>query len=416
MNQCILLKSVLHQGKVVDVLIENNRFKKIAETIESPSGATVISCKDKAILPPFYNAHTHAAMTLFRGYADDMPLMRWLSEYIWPLEGKLDAEAIEAGTRLAILEMIKSGTVFFSDMYWFREASIKPVEEMGVRAAIGVTFAEVLANDATPNFKFLRDHYQDYSDRVQLAVMPHAIYTVGEKLLRECADIAEELDLKLHIHLAETEGEETRSLTPTQGKSPVRYLESLGVLSPRVIAAHAIHVSAEDIVLLREKKVTVVHNPASNMKLSSGIFPMPDMLRAGVKIALGTDGAASNNNLDMRESMKFATLLAKVAYKDPELLPAASVFDMATVNGAEAYGIDAGVIAEGKLADAILLDLNNERFVPNYNLISNWVYSADSRAIDTVICNGKILMQNGYVEGEEEIIARAREICTRLLR
>lgn len=415
----ILLKSVRHQNASADILIEGNRFKRIALPGEIPAagipqGTEVVDCSRFAILPAFYNAHTHAAMTLFRGAADDLPLMKWLSEWIWPMEKKLDADAVYAGSRLAILEMIKSGTVFFSDMYWFREATIRAAEEMGIRATVGVTFAEGLVDDSEPNFEFLRMHHKDYSSRVNLAVMPHAVYTVGETLFRRCADIAEELDLKLHLHLSETADEAQRSRTPTNGKSPVEYLDSRGILSPRTIAAHAVHLSDLDISILRERGVSVVHCPASNMKLASGIFRTGNVLDAGIRVALGTDGAASNNNLDMREEMKLAALLAKVSSGNPEMLPASKVFEMATKNGAEAYGIDAGVIAEGKLADALLIDLENERLVPGSNLISDWVYSADSRAIDSVLCDGKFVMRGGRVKDEEEIISSARMAFSRL--
>src|SRR5574344_1267862 len=319
----ILLKDVLHKNSRADILIEGSRFKRIAlpgkiPAAEIPQGTEIVGCSRFAVLPAFYNAHTHAAMTLFRGVADDLPLMKWLSEWIWPMEKKLDAETVYAGSRLAILEMIKSGTVFFSDMYWFREATIRAAEEMGIRATVGVTFAEGLADDSEPNFEFLRAHYRDYSPRVNLAVMPHAVYTVGEKLFRRCADIAEELDLKLHLHLSETADEAVRSRTPTGGKSPVEYLDSRGILTPRTIAAHAVHLSDLDISILRERGVSVVHCPASNMKLASGSFRAQAVLDAGIRVALGTDGAASNNNLDMREEMKLAALLAKVTSGNPE--------------------------------------------------------------------------------------------------
>jgi 5-methylthioadenosine/S-adenosylhomocysteine deaminase len=415
----ILLKDVRHKNSLADILIEGNRFKRIALpgkifAAEIPQGTEIVDCSHFAVLPAFYNAHTHAAMTLFRGAADDLPLMKWLSGWIWPMEKKLDAEAVYAGSRLAILEMIKSGTVFFSDMYWFREATIRAAEEMGIRATVGVTFAEGLVDDSEQNFEFLRAHYRDYSPRVNLAVMPHSVYTVGEKLFRRCADIAEELDLKLHLHLSETADEAIRSRTSTGGKSPVEYLDSRGILTPRTIAAHAVHLSDQDISILRERGVSVVHCPASNMKLASGSFRAEAVLGAGIRVALGTDGAASNNNLDMREEMKLAALLAKLTSGNPETLPASKVFEMATKNGAEAYGIDAGEIAEGKLADAILVDLENERLVPGSNLISDWVYSADSRAVDSVLCDGKFVMRGGRVENEEEIISSARKAFSRL--
>lgn len=410
----ILLKSVLHQGKKTDILIGGNRFQKIAENQETPQNAKVIDCSKKAILPPFYNAHTHAAMTLLRGYADDLPLFQWLSEWIWPMEAHLSAEDIYLGSRLAILEMIKSGTVFFADMYWHREETIRAATEMGVRAAIGVTLAEMLmtSEDIEKSFNLLRQK-KEYPELIQLSVMPHAIYTVGADNFKRFFDLAEELDFTFHTHLSETE-KEVSDCIEANGLTPVKYLESLGVLSPRTILAHGVHITPEEASILGSLGVTVVHNPASNMKLSSGIFNLPMMLEHGVKVALGTDGASSSNNLDMREGMKLAALLAKLHYGS-EQVSSETIFEIATVNGAKTYGIDAGVIEEGKLADALLLDLTHERLVPTHNLISNWVYSASTEAIDTVICNGKILMENRKVEGETEIIAASQEAAERLL-
>lgn len=392
-----------------DILIEGNHFSKIASEILDFSADTLIDGKGKAIIPPFYNGHTHAAMSLLRGYADDMPLFKWLNDYIWPAESKITPEDVYAGSRLAILEMIKSGTVFFADMYWDIEETIRAAEEMGVRAAIGVTFMDRLGEkQIEQNFQLLRQ-WDKSNSLIRLTVAPHAIYTTSESLLLQCAEIAKELNLVLHVHLSETE-QEVNDCIAAHGKTPVKWLDSLGILNSNVVAAHVVHVDDEEIAILKERNVTVVHNPVSNMKLSSGIFKSKEMIDAGCHIALGTDGCSSNNNLDMRESMKFASLLAKVRYV-PETLPVEDVFRWATVNGAEAFGLNAGIIAEGKLADALLIDLNNERLVPDYHLLSNWVYAADSRCIDTVICNGRFLMQNKYVEKEEEIISEVRKRC-----
>lgn len=412
----LLIKSVWKEGDVVDVLIQQNRFYKIASNIapeDIPLDTKIIDGAGKAIVAPFYNGHTHAAMTLLRGYADDMSLFKWLSEYIWPLEGKFTAAHIYCGSRLAILEMIKSGTVFFADMYWNREETIRAAVEMGVRATIGVTFAENLMTPESieENFNFLKKECHHH-ERIQLAVMPHSIYTVGDALWIRCAEVARALGLVLHTHISET-NEEVENCKRDKGKTPVEYLESLGVLGPNVVLAHAIHLTAEDVEIIKERKVTLIHNPGSNMKLGSGIMDISSLMKAKIPIALGTDGASSNNNLDMREEMKLASLLAKVK-GDPKLLTAEEVFHMATINGAQAYGIDAGLIEEGKLADALLLDLNNERLIPNYHLISNWVYAADSRCIDMVICDGQILMEKGYVRDQEAILADVQKIISQV--
>lgn len=414
----LLLRNVSLKNKQVDIWISGNTFSKIVpaggfEKLNLPENTKVVLGAGLAIIPPFYNAHTHAAMTLLRGYADDMPLFRWLSEYIWPLEKKLTAIDVYAGSRLAILEMIRSGTVFFSDMYWFREETIRAAEEMGVRAAIGVTFAENLPHGPFEEyFAFLKNRSME-SSRVQLAVMPHSIYTVGDALFEKCADFAREEGFVLHTHLSETQ-EEVETCLKRTGKRPVEHLHHLGVLGNNFVAAHAVHVTEKEMELLRETGSTVVHNPESNLKLSSGLFEMEKMLKANVRIALGTDGASSNNNLDMHEAMKFAALLAK--RENPEVLPSAIALEMATRNGALAYGLDAGEIREGALADALLIDLNNERLIPNYNLESNWVYSADSRSIVSVLCDGKFLMENRKIPKEEEIILEAKEAASRLLK
>lgn len=419
MNKILLKKVVLQNPgekmKVVDVLVDGNRFAKIADSItpEEYGNAQVVDCSGKAILPPFYNAHTHSAMTLLRGYADDLPLQPWLENYIWPFEAKMGPDEIEIGSRLAALEMIKSGTVFFNDMYWHRERTIKVVDEMGLRAAIGTTMAEnlVTPEKLEANFKFIHDRY-GVNDRIQLVMMPHSIYLVGEALLKRCAKFAEDENVFLHTHLSETRFE-VESCQREHQCSPVEWLEKCGALSPRLSAAHCVHLSESDMKLMASAGVTAVLNPCSNLKLNSGIPNIPAMLKAGIKLALGTDGASSNNNLDMGEEMKATALIAKVVGA-AETLPAGDALRMATRAGAEALGIDAGVIEEGKLADCLLVDLNNERMVPRHDLISNWVYAADSSCIDSLMCNGKFLMQNRHVDGEEDIMKEAEACAKRL--
>ena len=401
-----------------DIVIGDGRFLKIADAAApaDAAGAEIVDCSRFAVLPAFYNGHTHAAMTLLRGYADDMPLQKWLQEYIWPFEAKLCGDDIEIACRLAVLEMIKSGTVFFADMYWHREKTIKVVDEMGIRAAVGVTFAESLmtAEQIEGNFDFLAAHTGE-SERVRLALAPHSVYTVGEKLLKRCADFARSENFLIHTHLSETV-KELEDCERQYGCSPVRLLERAGMLGETLAAAHCVHLSDDDMKALVDSGTTAVLNPCSNLKLASGIPPIDRLLRAGAKVALGTDGDSSNNNLDMHEEMKLAALLAKVL-GGAETLPAHEALQMATVNSARAYGLmDAGEIREGFLADCLLVDLKNERMVPGHNLVSNWVYSADSSCIDSVICNGKFVMRNRHVDGEEDIIREAESCAKRLAR
>ena len=416
----ILLKSVLMQNAGEsparkDVLIDGNVFSKIVDvsTPEMANGAEIIDCKNLALVPAFYNGHTHAAMSLLRGYADDMELSKWLNEYIWPFEAKLTDRDIEIGSRLAVLEMIKSGTVFFSDMYWHREQTMKVVEEMGIRASIGVTISDVLVSPEglKANFDFLAKHTGE-SERVKLAVMPHSIYIVSEQYLRRSMEMAEKENYPLQIHLSETE-KEVRDCFEQHGCTPVEYLQRLGCLNSRVQAAHCVHFSEKDMDVFAQSGASAILNPNSNLKLSSGIPSIVKMMDRRIPLGLGTDGDSSNNNLDMHEEMKLAALLAKVQ-GEAETLPASEALKMASVNVAQVNGIDAGVIAEGKLADGILVRLDNERMVPCFDLISNWVYSADSRCIDSVLCNGRFVMRGGHVDGEEDIQKEASACAARL--
>ena len=386
----LLLKGVLHDGRVRNILIEDKRFKDLDAPAEVAE-AQVFDASGSAILPAMYNTHTHAAMTLLRGYADDMPLQKWLQEYIWPFEDKLTPEDIRKGSEIAVREMVQSGTVFFNDMYFDVEETIDIVNRTGTRAAIGITVMENHSKAVTREKREFIRHWQDPTGgRVRLVMAPHAIYTVGERKLRDSAEFAREHGMLLHIHLSETVKEVEDCLTE-HGTTPVRYLDSIGFLGPDVIAAHCVHVDDEEVAILAERGVTVSHCPCSNMKLGSGVFPYSRLMQAGCRITLGTDGASSGNNLDLREAMKFAALLAKSG-GDPELLPAEEVFRWATRSGAEAFGIDAGVIAEGKLADCLLIDLSDIRMQPCHHLVSNFVYSADSRCIKHVLCDGRIVL------------------------
>lgn len=384
-----LIKNVLLDGARTNILIEGDRFKSIGVPDDTAAEET-IEAEGLAILPAFYNTHTHAAMTLMRGYGDDTPLQQWLQEYIWPFEDKLHAPDIRRGSELAVKEMISTGSVFFNDMYFDIEETIDLVAKSGMRAAIGITVMENHSKVVEDQkWEFVK-HWQDPTGgRIQLTIAPHAIYTVGAEKLRKSAAFARECGLKIHIHVSETQVEVNDCLRE-HGTTPVRYLDSLGVLGPDVIAAHCVHVDKEEWDILAERGVTVSHCPCSNMKLGSGRFPYELAIASGVCVTLGTDGASSNNNLDLREEAKFAALLAKVS-GDTTLLPATEVLKWATVNGARAFGIDAGVIEEGRKADCILVSMDSPKMQPCNNLISNWIYAADSSAVRTVICDGKVI-------------------------
>lgn len=416
----ILIKGVLLNDAVKDVYIEKNEIRHIGTDLQVQADQ-VIDGKRKALIPGFVNAHTHAAMTLFRGFGDDMALMPWLEQKIWPNEDKLTYEDMYWGTKLACLEMIKSGTTTFSDMYHQYEATADAVEEMGMRALVaGACFdgfnLKLAERCKRENEKLMAEVVGNYSDRIRYAAGPHAIYTVSGELLKWIHSFTAEHDAPVHLHLAETEGEVQDSVKKF-GLTPVRYLNKLGVLSPRLIIAHGIYVDDDEIRMLADHDVKVVHNPASNMKLASGIrFKFCEMRKAGVTVALGTDGCSSSNNLDMVEAMKLASLLGKAWRKDPEAIPAGEIFKAATEAGASAIGLKAGRIAEGYLADLCLVDLNIPAFIPNHNFVSNLVYAANGSCIDTVICDGKILMQDKKVPGEEEIMEHTAELAYKLVR
>lgn len=416
----ILIKNAFDGQKRIDLLIEGNRIARIAEHIDAPEGATIINATDKAIIPGLINTHTHAAMTLMRGYGDDLPLMTWLQDYIWPLEDKMTEEDVYIGAKLAMLEMIKTGTTTYLDMYMHPLMGAKAAEEMGLRAMISYTLfdqgnPERAQLDRERSEMYLERFKTKFSDRIMFNLGPHAIYTVSGEQLQFCHEFCKKHNLKIHLHLSETEGE-VEECIKQHGMRPVKYLEKLGILSEALILAHVIWVDDEELDLLAKYNVSVVHNPASNMKLASGYaFRYEEMKKRGIRVGLGTDGCSSSNNLDMFTAMRLASFLGKVWRFDSTAVKADDIFASSTSIGAEILGIDAGIIAEGKLADLCLVDLNRPEMVPVHNLTSNLVYSASGAFVDTVICDGRILMQNGYVEGEEEIIRSARLVAERLI-
>ena len=415
----ILITNVLlDRGIISDVYIQANKITAVGPNLTAVADI-VIDGTDKAIIPGFVNGHTHAAMTLFRGFADDIALEQWLTEKIWPQEAKLTEEDVYWGSKLACLEMIKSGTTTFSDMYFHIEATVKAVEEMGMRALIStgsLDFFDPVRIEACKK-RTLEDleASKNYNSRIQLAFGPHAIYTVSGELLQWVSKLAIEQQRLVHLHLAETETE-VSDCVAKHGLTPVRYLHKLGVLSPQLVLAHCIWIDEEEIALLAAHQVKVIHNPASNMKLASGYqFKYEELKQAGVQVGLGTDGPCSSNNLDMIEVMKLASLMGKVWRKNPEAVSATSIYKAATQSGYDIFGLNGGAIEVGKLADVCLVDLKTPAFTPNFNFISNLVYAANGNHIDTVICDGNILMQNRHVAGEEEILARTAHLAYQLV-
>lgn len=416
----LIIQNVYLDGSKVNLRIKGNRFTEITQNdiqAETSSATTIDGHGGFAILPPFYNTHCHAAMTLFRGYADDLQLFDWLNNHIWPAESKLNPEITYAGIRLAILEMIKSGTVFFNDMYWCPRQTVRAVTEMGTRACVGVlcNTAENRAFSGMLNYEWMFDNYKDFSDRIVMAKSPHAIYSTTEEQFRISAEESEKYGIFLHTHLAETE-KEFMDCINSRNMTPVRYLDSCGMLTPKTCLAHSCFLTDNDIELLIERDCVISHCPSSNMKLASGSFRYDsERLLQHVRWTLGTDGASSNNSLSMFQEMKTASLRAKDTTGNPTCLPAEKVLNAVTRTAAEAFGFDAGVIEVGKLADCILVDLTNPSLVPGFHLASDIVYSADASCVDTMICNGEIIMRNHHVKHEEEIVEEARLATKKLL-
>ena len=402
--------SILNDGRLLrnqNVAIYGSRIARVGSGIADESGDDeVIDGRGKLAIPGLVNAHTHLAMTLFRGYADDMELLPWLSEKIWPLEAKLTAEDIRWGTKLGCLEIIRAGITCYNDMYYFMDETARATKEMGIRAFLSAVLFDMrpdLIHDAEP---FIRRWKGD--DLIVPTVGPHAVYTCSEETLLKSKEIAEEHDVMLHIHLSETRSE-VESFAKSCGQSPVEYLDSLGFLSDRVVAAHCTWLSPKDISIIADRGVNVAHCSISNHKLASGIAPLDRLARAGANICLGTDGASSNNSINLFQEMKTTAIAQKCAHARPDLFRADEVWRMATENAYAAFRLDLG-LREGALADMALIDLKKPWFCPltEENIVSHLVYSAQG-GVETTIVGGRVLMRDGVIPGEEAILARAQE-------
>lgn len=399
--------SLLQNGRLLkgqDIQIVENRIAQIGPGLKAARDDYILEARGKLAIPGMVNGHTHLAMTLFRGYADDMDLIPWLQEKIWPLEAKLEPEDVYWGAKLGCLELIRFGTTCFCDMYILMEETARAAKEMGLRACLSGGFF-----DSRPD---LIDAVEPFIERwkgdplIMPSVGPHAVYSCSEETLLRAAEMARRNDVNLHIHLSET-GKEVEDSLKERGMTPVEYLDSLGFLGPLVVAAHCIWISRRDAEILAHRGVNVVHTPISNMKLAAGTAPVDCMVNQGVNILLGTDGPASNNNLNLFEEMKTTAVVQKNATKNPTALRAGQVWQMATENAYRAFRLDLGLWA-GALADLVLLDLKRPWFVPETDYVSHLVYSAPGLA-DTTIVDGKVLMERGEISGEEEILAEAGE-------
>ncbi|MDV3104660.1 amidohydrolase family protein [Thermococcus waiotapuensis] len=402
-----------------DVLIEENRITKVARNINGGAD-TVIDATGRVVSPGFVNLHTHSPMGLFRGLADDLPLMEWLEKHIWPREAKLTPEYVKVGAYLGALEMIKTGTTTFLDMYFHMDRVAEAILEAGLRGYL--SYGMIDLGDPEKTEKEINEALREMgeieklnSERVQFVFGPHAPYTCSIALLKEVRRLASENRKLITIHVSETMAE-VGQIAERYGKSPVVLLDDIGFLGSDVIVAHGVWLGGRDIQILARHGVTVAHNPGSNMKLASGVMPLQKLLKAGVNVGLGTDGAASNNNLDMLEEMKLAALLHKVHNLDPTVADAKTVFRMATLNGARALGIKAGMIKEGYLADIAVINFSQPHLRPINNVISHLVYSANGNDVETTIVDGRILMLDREVLtlDEERILDEAERIVEKI--
>ena len=377
----------------------------------------IIDAKGGLVLPGLVNGHTHAAMTLFRGLADDLPLMQWLENYIFPAERNMDAEFVYTGTLLALAEMILSGTTTFCDMYLFEEEVAKAAKKAGVRCLVG----EVLYDFPSPNYgsvgkglEYTESLIQKWRDDpiVSIAVEPHSLFTCSPELLMASNELALKHRVPLIIHVAETLNE-VSEIKGKYAKTPIEHLDSLGLLGAHLIADHCVHLGPSDIKKMAEHGVKVVHNPESNMKLASGIAPVPELIKQGVTVGLGTDGCASNNNLDLFSEMDTAAKLHKVHAMDPTVVDAVTVLRMATIEGARALGLQdiTGSLEIGKKADVIVVDTHKPHLTPMYNAVSHLVYAASGNDVTHSVINGKLVMEDRKLLtlDLDEIIARSRE-------
>lgn len=407
-------------GRRKDILIEEGIFSEIEDpgTIRIETDR-VIDGREHIAMPGLCNTHNHAAMTLLRGIGDDLDLKRWLKERIWPLEARMKMEHIKAGMELACLEMIRSGTTLFNDMYFMESDCVPFVDRMGIRAVLGEGFIDAYdehleKEKRAETEKAINACNSCSSGRVRPAVAPHSVYTVSEEGLRWCRDTADRYGCPIHVHLSETE-KEVKDCIREHGSTPVRYLERTGLLGPDVIGAHCVHLTDRDISIMKRCGVKISHNPMSNMKLSvGGAFPMKSLMEKGVTVTLGTDGAASNNSLDMFQTMKISALISKQRYGVTSI-GAKSVLEMATRTGYLSLGSDGGKIEVGRLADLILLDRNHHSLVPGNDHISDIVYSCSGSAVRYSIIGGEIVMDNGMVHREDDIIEDARKMASDLL-
>lgn len=385
-----------------NIYIKEDKIFHIGEIREDIEVEREIDGKNRIAMPGLVNSHTHIGMSLLRNFADDMPLHDWLTKKIWPIEANLQAEDVYWGSLLSMVEMIESGTTAFCDMYFFMDEVGKALEESGMRGVLtrGLIEEEGGSQDKLDETRELFNTWHGRAEgRIKVMVAPHAPYTCSPDFLKRSLELAKDLNTGIHIHLSETKKELEDSLKD-HGKTPVQHVNDLGLLDIHTIGAHCVHVNDEDIKIMKEKGLFPVNNPSSNLKLASGFAPIDAMLKAGIPVALGTDGSSSNNNLNMFEEMHLASIINKAVTGDAVSVPAIKALEMATINGARALDWEdqIGSIEEGKKADLILIDTDKAHLYPHHDQISAIAYSTQGSDVDTVIVDGRILMENRQIK------------------
>lgn len=402
-----------------DILIENNRIINIDTNINDISDKIVYG-SGKVAMPGFVNTHTHIAMSLFRGYRDELKLMDWLYKAIFPVEERLTTEDVAQGAELSCVEMIKNGTTTFCDMYFYQEETIKTVEKMGLRALIAWNMVDNIKNKDDVIEKIRNACYAQRvkNSRVQIAISAHSLYTCGPEFVKELIDLSASLNCPFHIHLSETL-DEINIVKSRYNTTPVELLLKLGIEKVHSILAHGIYINEDEIEILKGIDCGVSHNPVSNCKLASGICDVTKLRKSGINVGIGTDGQGSTTTLDMFEEMKVCGYLQKVKYSDPTIIKAYDILKMATIDGAKLLGLnhEIGTIEIGKKADIILIDINKPHLTPENDIVTNLVYSANSSDVDTVIVDGKLLMQNRILVeiDEAEILKNTRNMAKKVL-
>jgi 5-methylthioadenosine/S-adenosylhomocysteine deaminase len=394
--------------------------QEITRAYVAPS---VIDAGGDLVIPGLIDGHTHVAMTLFRGLADDLPLHTWLERHVWPAERRfIHPDTVAWGSRLGIAELLRAGVTTLCDMYFYEDDVAAIADELGVRGVLGQAFFDFTSPqglDLAQNLAYAEEFVARWRGHARIvpALAPHAPYTVSPDLYRRLHALAERLDPPLLTHLAETQDED-REVRTRHGRSPVRHLANLGLLDARLVAAHCVWVDAEEIDLLAASRTGVVHNPRSNLKLASGIAPVPDMLRAGVVVGLGTDGAASNNELDLLAEIQLAALLHKGVRLDPLAVPAIAALEMATIGGARALGLDhlIGSLEPGKRADVVIVELDEDNLVPLYDPVSHLAYAVEAADVRTVLVEGRVVVRDRALvtADDAEIRRRVRELATEI--